>query len=263
MSAGERKICVGVASCAPWLKSGVISLEDFSRICKDEGFRAIEPCDRSIGSTSADRIRQLKKYYRLLEMDLPCLDIRNDFTVENVNEWNLQVRHVAKWLEVAHEMEIPIARIWTGESNNDKNAQDRVYRAINQLLPLAENCGVTLAVENHGGLSNDPAFLCQLAVDFRSDFLRLCADFGNFPSSIRYAALNDILPFSVHIHAKSYDFSFCGNETTIDYRIINEMTIGSNYKGYFSIEFEGRVSNIKDNILGIRSTQRLLQRVLN
>lgn len=255
----EKKICVGVASCAPWLKSGVVSLEDFSRTCKDIGFDAIEPCDRSIQSCSPDRIRQLKKYYRSLEMKVVCLDIRNDFTVTDETEWENQVQHVKDWLQAAHELEIPVARIWTGESSADEEARKRVYRAINQLMRTAEHCGVTMAVENHGGLSNDPWFLSGLASDFQSPFLRLCADFGNFPSDIRYAALEAILPFSVHIHAKTYEFSNSGSETTINYEIIEKMLTKIEYNGYFSIEFEGNVSSLQDNLTGIQMTEKLLR----
>lgn len=260
MNRNDLKVCVGNASCAPWLKEGKISLEDFSIRCKDLGFNAIEPCDRSIKSNSHQFLRQLKRFYSKLGMSLPCLDIRNDFTVKDSEEWLSNLDHVTQWMRAAHELEIPVARIWTGTRSMDDNAPSRVYRAIEKLLPLAEKYSVRLAVENHGGISSNPHFLVSLVKKFRSKYLGICADFGHLAADDRYDGLELLLPYTFHIHAKAHDFLPNGNEPHIDFRKI--MVIARKYSKnwYFSIEFEGNVSSIEDNFAGILKTSVLLTR---
>lgn len=260
MSTNNLKVCVGVASCAPWLKEGIISLEDFSIKCKELGFNAIEPCDRSIKSNSPQYIRELKRFYSKIGMGLPCLDIRNDFTVKNYDEWISNVNHVINWLKVAQDLEIPVARIWTGTRSVDDNAPSKVYRAIEKLLPLAERFSVRLAVENHGGISSNPHFLVGLVEKFNSPFLGLCADFGHLASDDRYDGLELLLPYSFHVHAKTHGFLQNGEEIDIDYgRIMRIVEKHPNNK-YFSIEFEGKVISIQDNLNGIVETHSLLKR---
>ena len=83
----DLQICVGVASYAPWLRLGKASLKDFVYKCVELGFTAIEPCDRTIVSTETFYLKQMQAFFRREGLTIPCLDVRNDFTVKDVDEW--------------------------------------------------------------------------------------------------------------------------------------------------------------------------------
>src|SRR5215510_624133 len=106
-------VCVGVASFAPWLRLGM-SLEEFAAACVDLGFSAIEPCDRSIKSTDAEYLARLSESVERMGLTIPCIDVRNDFTVKDVAEWRANILHVQHWLQVASSLRVPVIRIWAG-----------------------------------------------------------------------------------------------------------------------------------------------------
>jgi sugar phosphate isomerase/epimerase len=92
---------------------------------------------------------------------------------------------------------------------------------MSSVLPVAIARHVKFAVENHDGLSSDPAVLAEFVRHFHSPYLGVCLDFGNFegdPKDLE-KSLGSLAPHAMHVHAKSREFSAQGEETQIDYRM--------------------------------------------
>lgn len=116
----------------------------------------------------------------------------------------------------------------------------QIISATQNLLPLAEQKGVTLAFENHGGFSASPENLIFLIKKIDDKKVGLCPDFGNFlPFQDRYKSLEKMLPYAKNIHAKSYKFDQTGNETTIDYQRCFQLIHQARYRGPIVVEYEG------------------------
>lgn len=117
---------------------------------------------------------------------------------------------------------------------------NQIVSATQQLLPLAEDRGVNLAFENHGGFSSKPENLIFLIKKIDHKQVGLCPDFGNFlPFQDRYKSLEKMLPYAKAIHAKSYKFDPDGNETTIDYEKCFQLLHKARYSGPIVVEYEG------------------------
>jgi sugar phosphate isomerase/epimerase len=114
-----------------------------------------------------------------------------------------------------------------------------------------------LAIENHGGLSGDPATLIEFVERFHSPHIGVCLDFGNFddPASAE-KSIELLAPYAIHVHAKSRSFRDDGEEATIDYRACLGALNAVNYAGAISIEYEGD----GDAAVGIRKMQDLIQK---
>ena len=128
----------------------------------------------------------------------------------------------------------------------EDEAFDWVIESIEQCLPLAESCGVVLALENHWGLTFTAAGVLRIAQAIDSPWLQLTLDTGNFLES-PYEDLAKLAPMAVLVHAKTY---FGGGEwytLDLDYERIARILQNVNYRGYVSIEFEGK----EDALIGV------------
>jgi sugar phosphate isomerase/epimerase len=253
-------ICVGVESYEPWLLLGTASLRDFVFKCLDLGFTAIELCDRTITSTETFYLKQMQAFFRREGVTVPCLDVRNDFTVKDADEWEANVQHVLKWIRAADQMSVPIVRIWAGVRSVDHEAPNRVLRAVERIVPVAERYGVLLAMENHGRVSSNPYWLARLVRFIDSAYFGTCPDFGHLAADERYDGLAQLIPLSFHIHAKTYGFRDDGEETEMDYSRILSMIGKLTRPVYLSIEYKGETRSVRDNVAGIVKTDALIKK---
>jgi sugar phosphate isomerase/epimerase len=81
-------------------------------------------------------------------------------------------------------------------------------RCIRQVLAATEDTDVDLGIENHGHISNDPAFLDGIFNDVPNARLGLTLDTGNFywygaPLDELYQTLKHFAPRARHTHLKS------------------------------------------------------------
>jgi sugar phosphate isomerase/epimerase len=205
-------------------------------------------------------LQKLKRHAFLSGVDLICLSIHQDFVDPDRDKRMDNIRHTKKCIRLAHEMGIPCIRLNSGrwgtirsfdqlmenrglEPPLDGYDEDDAFRwcidSIEKCLPDAERYGVHLALENHWGLTRSPEGLLRVARAIRSDWLGVLMDTGNFLED-PYDKLEMIAPFTTFVQAKTY---FGGGEwytLDLDYRRIAGILEKAGYKGYVSLEFEGK-----------------------
>jgi sugar phosphate isomerase/epimerase len=121
----------------------------------------------------------------------------------------------------------------------DDDAFGWVIASIEKCLPEAERHGVTLALENHWGLTRKPEGVLRIVNAIQSPWLGAMMDTGNFLEE-PYPKLEMMAPKTVFVQAKTY---FGGGEwytLDLDYSRIAKILRDVNYHGYVSLEFEGK-----------------------
>ncbi|HTP06774.1 MAG TPA: sugar phosphate isomerase/epimerase family protein [Anaerolineae bacterium] len=184
-----------------------------------------------------------------------CWAIDADLTVNAGPDRQRQKAYLAGAIEAANYLNAPVIRLTLGGEKNDRAAYDRAVDLMSSVLPVAIARNVKFAVENHGGLSADPAMLAEFVQHFHSPFLGVCLDFGNFEDD-RAIGMQTLAPHAIHVHAKSLAFDAQGEETQIDYRMCLDALKTANYAGAISIEFEGD----GDPAVGIMRTRALIEK---
>lgn len=168
-----------------------------------------------------------------------------------------------KWLEVARTLGCHSIRVNAiGEGDKDEQAR-RCADGLAKLVALAKPLGLSVIVENHGGLSSDGAWLAGVIRAVGDDACGTLPDFGNWRDGagtlvdpVRNVGL--VMPFAKGVSAKSYDFDEKGDETKLDYPAIMAKVHGSGYLGAVGIEYEGKRLAEHDGIL---ATKALLERL--
>jgi len=124
-------------------------------------------------------------------------------------------------------------------------------------LPVAEQNGVLLALENHWGLCSTPEGQLRIKQAIDSPWLGILMDTGNFLED-PYDKLQMIAPYASFVQAKTY---YGGGEwysLDLDYARIGRILRNANYRGYVSLEFEGK----EDPFTAVPKSIELLRKTL-
>lgn len=230
----NRRISLGVASYHEPLISGRMDLAGFLDEAVALGFGTVELCDRALSLGALDAARHLLDERALR---VSSVAIRNDFTV--LDYVDRQLDHVLSWLEAVVELGASVARIWTGCTRTNGAAREQVATCLQHTAKAAERLDITVAVETHGGLSNNPDYLLPVLRGIGLEHLGVCIDFGNLSAANRDSAVTAFASYAAHVHVKSYEFDDRGRETTIDLaRYLSELA-ALGFDGYWVVEYEG------------------------
>ena len=205
-------------------------------------------------------LRKLKRHAFVNGVDLISLSIHQGFVSPDPKKRQRNIDHTVKCLELAHELGIPCIRLNTGRWGTIKSfdalmaargiepvlpghTEDEGFKwcidSIEKCLPAAEKNGVLMALENHWGLARTAKGLLRIAKAIESPWLGVLMDTGNFLED-PYAQLEMIASRTVFVQAKTY---YGGGEwytLDLDYKRIAGILRKVNYRGYVSIEFEGK-----------------------
>ena len=114
-----------------------------------------------------------------------------------------------------------------------------VIDSIEQCIPTAEKCGVVLGLENHWGLGRTAEGVKRIVDAINSPWLQITLDTGNFLED-RAAQMKTMAPQTVLVQAKTYYGGGKWYELDIDYPAIGALMRDHDYRGYISLEFEGK-----------------------
>jgi sugar phosphate isomerase/epimerase len=133
--------------------------------------------------------------------------------------------------------------------------------ALSEGAEYAGSKGITLALENHWGLTGTEEGCLRIHDGVNSPWLKLILDTGNFVHRPdQYASMATFLPDLAVLHAKVYLGGGSLVTPQIDYTRVAELLGSVDYHGYLSIEFEGKAhprEGIPDGIATIKSAFNL------
>ena len=174
------------------------------------------------------------------------------------------IENHVRWLEAAKELGCHSIRV-NAASEGSREEQSRLAAdGLRRLAERAEPFGLSVLVENHGGVSSDGAWLAATIRAADHPGLGTLPDFGNWQVSESerydpYRGLTELMPLARAVSAKSHDFGPDGEETGLDYGRLLRIVRDSGYEGWIGIEYEGQ--RLPEPV-GIRATKALLERTL-
>lgn len=239
-----------------------VSIERVIEKAAEFGVNGVDVLHRQMDSEEAGYVRQLKRTAFREGVDLVCLSTHQDFVDPSAEERRKNVEHTVKCIRLAADLGIPCIRLNSGRWNTIKSfdelmakrgvepilpgvAEDEGFKwaidATNECLREAEKHGVLLALENHWGLTRTPEGLLRIVETINNPWLGVLMDTGNFLED-PYPKLERIAPRTIFVQAKTY---FGGGEwytLDLDYNRVAGILAKVGYRGYVSLEFEGKES---------------------
>ncbi|MGL6094565.1 MAG: sugar phosphate isomerase/epimerase family protein [Fimbriiglobus sp.] len=169
------------------------------------------------------------------------------------------VENHKRWAEWAKALGCHSIRVNAQSAGSREEQLGRAADGLRKLTELAEPLGISVIVENHGGLSSDGAWLAAVMKKVDHKNCGTLPDFGNFGGYDRYKGVDETMPFAKGVSAKSHDFDDKGNETKTDYRkMLDIVCVKHKYRGFIGVEYEGGKLSEAD---GIKATKKLLETV--
>ena len=168
-----------------------------------------------------------------------------------------------KWAEAAKFLGCHSIRVNAQSAGSYDEQMERAADGLHRLAEFGAKFGLSVIVENHGGLSSNGAWLASVIKKVNLPNCGTLPDFGNFDLGNgqqydRYKGVAEMMPFARAVSAKSHDFDAAGNEIHTDYRRMLKIVLDAGYHGYLGIEYEGEKLSEPN---GIRATKRLVERV--
>jgi L-ribulose-5-phosphate 3-epimerase len=231
-------------------------IDDAARI----GFDGVEVLHRQMLDESPAYLTRLKRSAFTQGVALTMFSIHQDFVSPWKDERDQAIRHTRYGIELAERLGIPAVRINSGrwrtirlfddlmKAKGDEppipgyTEQDAIQWCIDsmhQCIPAAEKAGVMLMLENHWGITTKTENLFKIVDGVGSPWLGINLDIGNFPVD-PYPEIEKIAPRAGVVHFKTY---FGGGEyytLNLDYKRIAGVLRKAGYKGYISLEMEGK-----------------------
>lgn len=223
-------------------------------------------------------LNRLKRLAAERALDLYALSLHHNFVTPDAAKRQEQVAYVKRWLDVAEALGTPIVRAFGGRWGTVKDFRELMARegreeplpgyAYADALRWNAECfaecaahaasrGIVLALENHWGLTHSAQNVLDILHEVDSEGLGVALDCGNFRVDT-YEQLEALAPHAVVVHAKTYFGGGIFYTLDLDYRRIMTMLRRYGYKGYLSIEFEGREAPS----VGVPASLTLLQEAL-
>jgi len=205
-------------------------------------------------------LNQLKRQALLRGIAPVMFSIHQDFVSPWADERGQAIRQTLYGIELAQKLGCPGVRINSGRwrtirlfddlmkvkgneppipGYTDEDALAWCIESIKACVPAAEKAGVMMVLENHWGVTLKTESVLKIIAGVNSPWLGLNLDIGNFPDD-PYPEIEKLAPHAAYVHFKTY---FGGGEyytLNLDYKRIAGMLKKNGYKGYVSLEFEGK-----------------------
>ena len=253
---------IGVSTYSFWQFNGPkenAPIEDCIEKAAEMRFDGIEFLLVQMQSEENDYLQKLKRQAFHAGLDLMGFSTHQGFVYPEKEKRQAEVEKTIHQIELAYMLGIPTMRLNTGrwgtiesfdelmankgiepvlEGYTEEDGFKWVIDAIEQCIPTAEKCGVTIGLENHWGLGRTAEGVLRIVNAIDSPWLRVTADTGNFLER-QYEQLEMLAPMTSLIQAKTYFGGGKWYTLDIDYHRVAEIFRKVNYRGYISIEFEG------------------------
>ncbi|MCU0718455.1 MAG: sugar phosphate isomerase/epimerase [Pirellula sp.] len=256
---------IGISTYSLWRFKN----EEFKDVTKcidfaaDAGFDGVEILLYQISQTeilSNSALQAIKRRSLVHGLPLYGMSTHQGFVSPDPEVRRMNIELTCGQMELCYKLGIPTMRVNTGRWGTSKDFDTLmanrgiepplpgyteedgypwVIDALERCLPTAEKCGVTLGLENHWGLGLTPEGVLRIVDAINSPHLQVTLDTGNFLED-PYTKLQKLASKTVLLQAKTY---YGGGEwytLELDYQKIAKILRDANYRGWISLEFEGK-----------------------
>lgn len=232
-----------VACCAysyrEELQNGSMTLEQFLETIATIGFDAAELTAYYFPTTDRPYLNHIKRRTHELGLTVSGTAVGSDFTQTDADARLAHVRMTEEWIRHSVVLGAPTLRVFAGPIRDGVSAEQAFawcVECLKKCASVAQQEGVVLVLENHGGLTATAEGTLKLLEAVGSDWLRLNLDFGNFVGDV-YRQFELCAPHASATHAKVHFNGSSGRET-VDYTRVRSILEAAGYRGYIAMEYE-------------------------
>jgi len=229
------------------LTGSMMALLDFPEMIADQydvhNLEFVAPHFASVEPAYVQEIKAKLTYAHSRLVNIP-VDIKEIWNEGGLSDPKADIRDAAieaskQWIDIAKTLGARSVRCDPGKVNPDDLAP--TIGSYQKLVAYAWPKGIDVIIENHGQIADHPDLLVNIFKGVGGVFIGALPDFGNFSDEAkRESGLTILFPYAKTVcHAKGLELDANGNETKFDFPKCVEISKTANFKGVYSIEFEG------------------------
>lgn len=233
-------------SCHKSIESGKLDFSGLLKFCAtDLKLGGIDIIADHLPKTDKKSLLGYKKMATDLHLTIACLSPGNNFGKPLAEERKSEVEAVKRWIDAGYILGAPVLRLfagWPWPYADKEKLWPAMADCIKECAAYAKEAGIVLAIEPHndGGFLPTAVDTLRLIKQLNSEWVKINLDTGNYQDADNYQAIQDTIAYAPHIHAKVHHMSDDGRELVFDFDRIYSILKKADYRGFFSLEFEGQ-----------------------
>ena len=215
--------------------------------CAELDLDGVELLGNHFPSTDHDYLVELKKTCADLYLTVAMVSAGGHLTTDDDAKRAADVAEIRRWTEIAEFLGAPRVRFFCGSGEQLEAGgpalYEKVLAAMKEVAAIGAERGIVMALENHGGTTAEQ--LLSLHRDVGSPYLKFTLDTGNFPPTSRvtpekYDQIAECAPQASIVHAKFFNVNEDGSDADFDWHKIRDLLAAAGFRGFLSIEYEGK-----------------------
>ncbi len=153
-----------------------------------------------------------------------------------------EIRRIQQWVDTSEALGASHVRVFGGDlpgGVSEKQGIEWVVETMKPACDYAAKRGITLGIENHGGITARASAALEILRRVDSPYAGINLDISNFEGKTdeeMYADVQACVPYATHAHIRDV---FGSSKRPIDLERVWRLFADGGYKGYMSAEYEG------------------------
>ena len=259
-------------SLAQWsfnrdLKAGEMNTVDFINAAAEMDFEGVEYVSQFFQNkvtdfTYLDSLKNAAEKAGVLSLMIQVDNI-GFLCDSDIKKRNAAVELGKKWVDASKYLGCTSMRVNAHGNGTAEEMMTQAIDGIGRLADYANQVGIRLIVENHGGMSSHGKWLADLIEHLSDKNVGTLDDFHNWCYETKsgaiwgpcakeydyYQGFEELIGSAEGVSVKAFEFDSLGNEPDLDFPRFFQIMKEANYDGYLGIEYEGSSLSSKEGIL--------------
>ena len=212
--------------------------------CASEEIKALDPTAYFFPTypevPSDEYLERFKNRANDLGIAISGTGIRNNFASPDSVVRKEGVDLAKAWIVAASKIGAPVVRVFAGAipegyEENWEVAAQWMIDCYKELLPVAEQYGVKIGIQNHGEILQTAEQCIYIMKALDSEWAGIIVDTGNFKTPDPYKDIAEVVPYAINWQVKESPLGL-GSEIKTDYNKLIEIIRAGGYTGYLPVE---------------------------
>ena len=225
-----------------FLKSGQMTMQDFIREMDKIGSVGADMTVYWFKSTDPDYLDDLR--HLAFENGVPFSGAAcgSSMVQASAEKRHQVLADIKKWIDVTDRLGASHLRVFGGElphRTSVKQGTDWVIETMKSACDYAGKKGIALGIEDHSGVTQNSDVCLEIMRRVDSPYAGINLDITHFiptASEDPYAQIKACVPYATHTHIRDH----FDDGTPIDMDRVWKMFHDGGYKGFMSVEYEGK-----------------------
>jgi sugar phosphate isomerase/epimerase len=224
-----------------YFKTGSMTMEDFIHKAVELQSHSADITTYWLKSTEPEYLASLRHLAFQNGVALSGIAIRTEMCQADAAVRAQEIHRIQEWVDASQWLGASHVRVFGGNvpsGATEKQGIDWVAETMKSACEYAAKRGVTLGIENHGGITARASAVLEILRRVESPYAGVNLDISNFEAQTdeeMYADIQACIPYATHTHIRDV---FGATKRPIDLDRVWRLFAQGGYKGYMSAEYE-------------------------